>query len=587
MTTTSQPTTSPTEQESLPFLAACIDADSWTDAVRAAASHLAKTVGPVLAIARIESGTVTLTPVGTSVDDAKQTLMAEAAGRVFRRAEGWFASVDAFAVRSVVTSGDGSAPEALVGLVTVSPSVPHLTAASAALSAVSAKVLARRRVEQADVAGIVVDLVDRLHDSCTQDELDRELAVTFRELVGAEMVAIAHRRGDRFEVESVEPSGMLSAAERVTVAAACDEIHVLGQPLAWPPFQLVDRPARRAVQAAAELGGRSAAWGIPLEDSRGRIETIVFAWAPDTVESLEGVVAYCTPTVGSTIRICTTAQASWWQRLRSVAAEAVSGRLLRLTSIAAFTALVILAIPMPYDAKCDCRLAPSLRRFVAAPFAATLETVAVKPGDVVAEGSVLAELDEREIEYELTGIEAEFKQAQKRGNAALASGNLAESQIADHDRDRLMARRDLLESRRSRLAIKAPLAGVVVDGDLTRAEGVPLELGQSLFEIAPLDKFVCEVHVPEFDANLIAVGQTATIVLDARPGDVIKGTVGRIRPRAETWDDAIGFVVEVEVENVDGTLRPGMTGDAKVRTTSHPLGWNLFHRAYGKWRRGW
>ena len=58
---------------------------------------------------------------------------------------------------------------------------------------------------------------------------------------------------------------------------------------------------------------------------------------------------------------------------------------------------------------------------------------------------------------------------------------------------------ELLESRSKKLEIKSPIRGIVLRGDQKRAEGMPVTLGQNLFEVAPLDKMVVEVAIPERD----------------------------------------------------------------------------------------
>lgn len=574
-------------QASVPPLVACVSAASWTDAVQAAASYLATTTGPVLAIARLNGNAVTLAPTGSPISDDIQDALGRTAAKVFASADGWVCDAGAFAVRSIV-SRDDVADEALVGVVTQAPSPGHLSSVAAALSSASAREVATDRLKEAETAGHVIDIADRLIGAADESDVYSRLAMIVKATLRADAVAVGRRQQSQFEIVHNDPESFeLTEDEKTVVAAACDEAHVLGEAVCWPPSKSLDRPARRAIERAANLRDAASAWVIPLEDERGRVETILFAWAPNAGDSLDRIAAYWNPTVGSTVSAVRDARAGWWDRLKKLISDGVSGKGTQIAVIAMVATAAVLAIPLPYKPKCECRLEPSERRFVAAPFAATLKTVHVEPGDVVEADTLLAELDERELNWELAAIEAEMRQAEKRRNAALAQSNLAEAQIAGFDGQRLTARRELLESRRGRLGLKAPIAGIIVDGDLARAEGMPLELGESLYEVAPLDTFVCEVHVPEFDVHEVAVGQTVRIRLDARPGQVLSGVVQRLRPRAETWQDSVGFVAEVEVANVDGSLRPGMTGDARVTTATHSLARNLVHRAYGQWRRGW
>lgn len=568
-------------------LASCVSAVSWSDAIQAAAAVLAGTAGPVVALARLQGKSIALAPVGAAIPEEIHDALGRAAESVFRNVDGWVLANGAYAVRSIAVRKDGEAHEALVGIATSEPSPGHLAAVAAALSSASAREVAQDARVEADTAGHVIDLTDRLQEATDTDDLYRRLAESVRVSLNAEAVVVGQRGRDHFELVANAPETPLTDEERTAVASALDELALLGEPIAWPPKQSIDRPARRAIERAFELRRVSAAWAIPLEDASGQIATALFVWGPEGDESLNRLVAYWTPSVGSTVTTLREARATWWERLKSLLHDGLTGRGTRIAIGCTVLVAAVLAVPLPYEPKCDCLLEPAERRFVAAPFASTLKTVYVEPGDVVTEDAVLAELDEREIEWDLASIQAELLQAEKRRTAALADANLAEAQIAEFEKQKLAARRDLLESRRGKLQVRAPLSGIVVEGDLARAEGMPLELGQTLYEIAPLTSFVCEIHVPEFDIEEVAVGQSVTVSLDARPDVDLSGTIRRIRPRAETHDGGVVFVAEVELANVDGTLRPGMSGDARVTTNRHPLGWNLIHRAYGQWRRGW
>ena len=121
---------------------------------------------------------------------------------------------------------------------------------------------------------------------------------------------------------------------------------------------------------------------------------------------------------------------------------------------------------------------------------------------------------------------------------------------------------------------------MVVSGDHREAEGVPLEAGQSLFEIAPLERMVIEICIPEEDIRHVADGQIVRLQLDADPEAILEATIRRIHPRAELRDNENVFVAEAELQNEELRLRPGMRGTAKVITNRHLLGWNLFHKPW-------
>jgi multidrug efflux pump subunit AcrA (membrane-fusion protein) len=159
--------------------------------------------------------------------------------------------------------------------------------------------------------------------------------------------------------------------------------------------------------------------------------------------------------------------------------------------------------------------------------------------------------------------------------------------VAKLEMERIELRAQVLERRIGNLEVKSPIEGIVVSGDLERAEGMPLDKGQTLFEIAPLAEMVVEVAVPEHDIPYVVAGQQAALRLEAYPGRQWIGEIARIHPRAEIRDDRNVFVAEFNLQNQSGVLRPGMKGRAKITGPPRPLGWNLFHRPYEKLLQAW
>jgi RND family efflux transporter MFP subunit len=257
----------------------------------------------------------------------------------------------------------------------------------------------------------------------------------------------------------------------------------------------------------------------------------------------------------------------------------------RIAGVATAAALLFLLIPMPYRIGCDCRLEPFSRRYIAAPWDGMLDKSGVNTGDVVESGQVVALMDARQLRMELSSLEAELESQRKQRDSMLARGNVAESQIAASEMTRLESKIAILNNRLSNTEIRSPIGGVVVSGDLDKAEGVPMETGQTLFEIAPLDKMCVEVLIPEQEVRFVSPGAAVHFEFDAFPFRTFEGTLVRLHPRAEIVDAKNVFVGEIEIANPEGLLRPGMKGRARVRGGRYPLGWNLFHHSWDSARR--
>ena len=76
----------------------------------------------------------------------------------------------------------------------------------------------------------------------------------------------------------------------------------------------------------------------------------------------------------------------------------------------------------------------------------------------------------------------------------------------------------MLEHRSENLEVRSPIDGIVIGGDLKRAEGVPVQVGQTLFEVAPLASMDVEIEIPGGEIALLKGGLPVQVVLDAFPG---------------------------------------------------------------------
>jgi multidrug resistance efflux pump len=229
------------------------------------------------------------------------------------------------------------------------------------------------------------------------------------------------------------------------------------------------------------------------------------------------------------------------------------------------------------------------RRFVAAPHDGLFEKSLVKPGDVVRRDQVLGRLDGREVRWEMAGLAADEARAAKSRDVNMAANKVAAAQIDALEMERLSHKRRLLEYRADHLDIKSPIDGVIISGDLQRSEGVPVSVGQALYEIAPLDRMVAEIGIPDEERSYVAEGQNVTIRLDAYPGMSWAGRLARINPRSEERDDDNVFIGEVELDSADGLLRPGMKGRSTIDGPRHPLVWLLLRTPWNavlRWM-GW
>jgi multidrug efflux pump subunit AcrA (membrane-fusion protein) len=135
----------------------------------------------------------------------------------------------------------------------------------------------------------------------------------------------------------------------------------------------------------------------------------------------------------------------------------------------------------------------------------------------------------------------------------------------------------LLDEQLVRTKVLAPFEGVVMKGDLSQSLGAPVEKGQVLFEVAPLESYRVIVEVDERDITDVAVGQQGELVLSSMPDDVFTLVIEKITPVSVAKEGRNYFRVEARLENSSERLRPGMEGFGKISIDRRKLIWIWTH----------
>lgn len=252
----------------------------------------------------------------------------------------------------------------------------------------------------------------------------------------------------------------------------------------------------------------------------------------------------------------------------------------RFAAVLAVLVMAVAAWPVAYPVKADCELQAVVRRTVSSPFDATLLRSLVEPGERLEKGQVMAELDGREIQFRLADALADHARALKKADAALSAGDVAEQQMASLEAEAKAQEVKVLRYQQEHLEIRAPIAGLVLRGDLERAQGVALRMGDTLFEVGPLDEMRIDLAVAEADLALVREGMEVEVRLASHVGDVLQAKVKKIAPRSELKDGENVFLLEAVVGNEGGRLRPGMKGKAKVYGDKKPLIWTVTRGAW-------
>jgi HlyD family secretion protein len=122
--------------------------------------------------------------------------------------------------------------------------------------------------------------------------------------------------------------------------------------------------------------------------------------------------------------------------------------------------------------------------------------------------------------------------------------------------------------------ITSPIDGLVSRLQVREGEmvviGIQNQPGTTLMTISDMSAVNAEVKVAEADVLRVAVGQPATVTLEALPGRRFDGHVVEVGasalPTVGSVAAAREFRVRIRIDNPDAGLRPGLTCDAEILT---------------------
>jgi hypothetical protein len=398
------------------------------------------------------------------------------------------------------------------------------------------------------------------------------------------IIGLRNRRGAGCRVVAISGMSEFDKQSKKVKAmkAALDETTARGEKTIWPTDDATRRRATLAHRKLAEQLGAEALVSAPLTTHLG--ETIgawMFVGGRDDLhdEMITNLIGGASPQVASALDVVRRAEPSTVGRAFGWFFGGRSGWRTRLAVVAMVVATCVLILPMQYKIRCGCSLEPIMRRYAVAPYSGLLDHTNVETGDVVTQGQILGVMDGRELRWEMAGLVADRNRASKQRDVSIAAGDVPAAQLAQLEVQRLELKIKTLQQRERQLEIRSPLDGFVLTSNVDSVERLPVEPGNVLFEVAPLGQVKLQVAVPAAEISHMNEDRKVHLRLDALPGEVIEGTVTRIRPRSDIRDGENVFIADVILQNGDQRLRPGMDGHATVLADQHILGWILFHKA--------
>ncbi len=275
----------------------------------------------------------------------------------------------------------------------------------------------------------------------------------------------------------------------------------------------------------------------------------------------------------------------WWiQKLGSAIKKKLSDLLgfdhlgLKLSSLFIIAIISFAALTeSEFRISADAVLEGKIQRTVSAPMTGFIQSANVRAGDIVSSGEILASMEDTDLKLEKVKLFSQLQQLQREHREALADRELVQVRVLSSQIKQLDAQISLTEEQLQRTQIKAPFNGIVIEGDLSQSLGAPVERGDSLFKIAPLDGYRVILKVNERSISYIRYGQTGNLALSSMPNRKFPLSIQKITAVANAEDGSNIFRVEATLSGTPKLLRPGMEGVGKIEIGQEKCLWIWTH----------
>jgi multidrug efflux pump subunit AcrA (membrane-fusion protein) len=246
------------------------------------------------------------------------------------------------------------------------------------------------------------------------------------------------------------------------------------------------------------------------------------------------------------------------------------------TALTAGIAAVLMAIPVWHESVSGrFMLEPSRSASVRAKVPGSITSLYVIEGQGVKVGQKLAQLRNVSLQSEYEDLRARLMLAAEHSHEA--SLHYAGYGPAEAERKQLATQVNDLTERNAALELTSPIAGIVLTPKVDEMLGTYVNAGTEVVEVGDIASLRARIYVSEYDLNKIRLGAPAWIEVQGQVGKW-RTTSASIAPKPVEMDSHLGvgaelkgeanlphyYQVDLEVDNSELKLRPGMMGMARV-----------------------
>src|SRR5690606_34083068 len=213
--------------------------------------------------------------------------------------------------------------------------------------------------------------------------------------------------------------------------------------------------------------------------------------------------------------------------------------------------------------------------------------ILAETGDELTRGTLLVEIDPRDVRNALLQAEADLEvararlataEAQRQRAEELRKANVVTEQEYEsaameeaNARAQLVKAQTNLELARERMGdvtIRAPIDGTIIKrevevGQIIASASQNISGGTTLLIMADLSEMQVRTLIDETDIGQVRPGQVARVQVQAYPGRTFVGSVLKIEPQAVVDQNVTMFPVLVRLDNRERLLKPGMNAEVE------------------------
>ena len=446
----------------------------------------------------------------------------------------------------------------------------------------------QRSIAQREAGTFALTAMQAIHRHSSSHAAAIETVNQLANQFGCERVSIGFRQGLPIRLQALSHVSSFDPRTQLVrrIEAAMEEAVDQDITLVLPAISIQDSVVSRA---HAELANQQQSVSVCTIPLRGRSKVIGAVTLEREANQPfdKATVALCqslAAVVGPALEWKRQEERSSWSKgieaLHELAAG-VFGLSFMKSKLVMLTALVLLSVLSlvegTYEMASAASIEGAVRQVLVAPQTGYVKRAEVRAGDLVKNGQLIALLDDRDLQLERQKWQSEYNKLQTEYQQALADRERVTLSVLRAQLDQVNAEIQLVEEKIKRTQLRAPFDGVVVSGDLSQSVGAPVETGQVLYEVAPLESYRVVLEVDEQDVAGVERGKKGRLIVSALPQTSFDVVIDQVVPVAVSSEARNFFRVEASLDQPAPMLRPGMRGVAKVDMGQHSLLWIWTH----------